>query len=170
MTIHATYPFGVPEPARDPARRFRGRLVAPVTLWACGAGASRAGLTVSSVLIVLGEPASVLGLVDPDSDLADALAPGSAFTVTILKSSELGLSEAFAGRAPAPGGPFAAASFAETAWGPVPAGAHTWLGARVVDARPIGWSREIHATVEQVSLTEFDPLVHLRGRYRRLEA
>jgi 3-hydroxy-9,10-secoandrosta-1,3,5(10)-triene-9,17-dione monooxygenase reductase component len=44
-------PFAVPAERRDPARRLRGRLVAPVTVRTAGHLPGGAGLTVSSVLV-----------------------------------------------------------------------------------------------------------------------
>jgi 3-hydroxy-9,10-secoandrosta-1,3,5(10)-triene-9,17-dione monooxygenase reductase component len=54
--------FAVPPGRRDPARRWRGRLVAPVTVWTAGHPPSGAGLTVSSVLVAEGQP---VRLIDP---------------------------------------------------------------------------------------------------------
>ena len=74
MTIHPEHPFL--EPERDPVRRSRGRLGGAVTLLDLGAGEGpldRAGLTVTSVLVANGEPARLLALLDPDSDLAERL-------------------------------------------------------------------------------------------------
>ena len=51
------HPFAVPPERRDPARRLRGRLVAPVTVWTAGHPSTGAGLTVSSVLVAEGQPA-----------------------------------------------------------------------------------------------------------------
>jgi hypothetical protein len=44
-------PFAVPPERRDPVRRLRGRLVAPVTVWTAGRPPGGAGLTVSSELL-----------------------------------------------------------------------------------------------------------------------
>ena len=71
MTIHDTHPFADPDP--DPVRRFRGRLGGAVTLWSAGSGPDRVGLTVSSLVVALGEPSHVIGLLDPDADLTEAL-------------------------------------------------------------------------------------------------
>ncbi|HYF71787.1 MAG TPA: flavin reductase, partial [Nocardioides sp.] len=71
MTIHSEHPFLDPDP--DPVRRFRGRLGGAVSLVTAGAGRERAGLTVSSLLVANGDPAQVVMLVDPDSDLHDVL-------------------------------------------------------------------------------------------------
>ena len=147
-----------------------------VTLWTSGSGSKRAGLTVSSLMIATGEPAScVSGLVDPDSDLAAALSAGSGSesgsasgraVVQLLQWRHRGLAEMFAGAAPAPGGVFAQAEFVQTQWGPRLADSTTWLGVSVADAREVGWSRLVTRVLEHVELgDEGDPLVHRRGRY-----
>jgi 3-hydroxy-9,10-secoandrosta-1,3,5(10)-triene-9,17-dione monooxygenase reductase component len=55
-------PFAVPPERRDPTRRLRGRLVAPVTVWTAGRPPGGAGLTVSSVLVAEGDPARLAWL------------------------------------------------------------------------------------------------------------
>jgi flavin reductase (DIM6/NTAB) family NADH-FMN oxidoreductase RutF len=166
MTIHDSHPFADPDP--DPARRFRGRLGGAVTLWTSGVGADRAGLTVSSVMMALGEPARVLGLVDPDSDLARALGRDGSAVVQLLTWPDRGLAEGFAGTAPAPGGVFRQSAFVDTDWGPRLAHATTWAGVRLELATEVGWSRLLQCTVEHVEIGEdADPLLHRRGRWVR---
>lgn len=164
MTIHATHPFADPPGSRDAARRLRGHLPAPVTLWGAGVGAGRAGLTVSSLMVALGEPAHVLGLLDPDADLTVALQREGCFALSLLDASQRRLVDVFAGLAPSPGGPFAAASFTHTPWGPRPDASDTWAGARVVGVREVGWSLEVTAVLEHVVVGGAEGLVHLRGR------
>lgn len=167
MTIHAGHPFAEPPERRDQARRFRGRLGGAVSLWTAGTGHQRAGLTVSSLMLAHGEPARLLGLLDPDSDLADALAPDARFVVQLLEWQHRDLAEMFAGTAPAPGGPFAQAEFVDTDWGPRLADAATWVGVRVESTRTVGWSTEICGIVEHVEIgEEHRPLEHRRGRWR----
>lgn len=166
VSIHHEHPFATPAAGRDAARRLRGRLAAPVTLWASGAGVGRAGLTVSSMLVALGEPAHVLGLIDPDADVAGLLVPGARFTVSVLGPGQRRVVEVFAGLGPSPGGPFAVAEFDDNAWGPRPAASGTWAGARVVGVRPLGWSVEVTAVLEHIVLGEEDGLLQLRGRLR----
>jgi flavin reductase (DIM6/NTAB) family NADH-FMN oxidoreductase RutF len=167
MTIHDTHPFADPDP--DPARRLRGRLGGTVTLWTAGAGPDRAGLTLSSVLVVMGEPARVLGLADPDSDLVDAVAESGRAVVQLLSWTDRDLAEAFAGTAPAPGGMFRSAPFVDTAWGPRLERAATWAGVRLEEESAVGWSRMLMCVVEHIELGEdADPLLHRRGRYVRL--
>ena len=133
MTIHDSHPFADPDP--DPARRFRGRIGGTATLWTAGSDAGRAGLTLTSVLVVLGEPARVLGLVDPDSDLADAVAETGRAVVQLLTWPDRDLAEGFAGTAPAPGGVFRQADFVDTEWGPRLAHATTWAGLRLEESQ-----------------------------------
>jgi flavin reductase (DIM6/NTAB) family NADH-FMN oxidoreductase RutF len=166
MTIHDTHPFADPDP--DPARRLRGRLGGTVTLWTSGAGADRAGLTLSSVVVAMGEPARVLGLVDPDSDLAAAVQETGAAVVQLLTWVDRDLAEAFAGTAPAPGGAFRRAAFVDTEWGPRLEQATTWAGVRLEGANDVGWSRLLTCTVEHVEVgDDAAPLVHRRGRWVR---
>ena len=166
MTIHSEHPFLEPESSRDPARRLRGRLGGVVTLWTSGQGTGRAGLTVSSMMVAGGEPARVLALLDPDSDLFDALQENRRAVCQLLRWEHHHLADVFAGIAPAPGGPFRQARFEETEWGPVLASARTWVGLTLDAAEPVGWSVLVTCTVQNLVLgDEADPLVHRRGRY-----
>ena len=166
MTIHTGHPFADPDP--DEARRLRGRLGGAVSLWTSGSGTDRAGLTVSSLMVALGEPPSVLGLLDPDSRLAESLAASGRAVVQLLRWGDRQLAEMFGGVAPAPGGPFAHATWAETAWGPRLTAATVWAGVRLTDSREVGWSQVVTCAVEHVEVgPDQEPLVHRRGRWAR---
>ncbi len=169
VTIHSEHPFLEPEPERDPVRRLRGRLGGTVSLWTSGTGASRAGLTVSSLMVAHGDPAHVLALLDPDSGLAAAVRGTGTAVVALLDWPHRDLADAFAGVAPAPGGPFTLGSWTDTDWGPVLDGVSAWAGLRVTDPpREVGWSLLVDGVVEHVWLGEpGPPLVHRRGRYLR---
>jgi flavin reductase (DIM6/NTAB) family NADH-FMN oxidoreductase RutF len=165
MTIHSEHPFRDPVP--DTVRRLRGRIGGAVTLWTSAADRP-AGLTVSSVMVAAGEPPCVLALVDPDSDLAEALTGSSHGLLHLLQWRHRGLAEMFAGSAPAPGGPFAQARFEPTPWGPRLADVTSWAGLVLRDARQVGWSLLVTAEVEHLEVgTEDEPLIHRRGRYQR---
>ncbi|HET7430682.1 MAG TPA: flavin reductase [Nocardioides sp.] len=170
MTIHATHPFADPEP--DPVRRFRGRVGGTVSLWTAGEGRDRAGLTVTSFLVAAGEPARVLGLLDPDADLTERLASEGRGVVQLLRWADRDLAEMFAGQAPAPGGVFGQAGFVATPWGPRLASAGTWAGVRLESGQAVGWSTLVTTVVEHVEVGDGDregdePLRHHRGRYAR---
>ena len=79
------------------------------------------------------------------------------------------LADAFAGQAPAPGGPFTLGTWTSSPWGPVLEGASAWAGVRFAEpGREVGWSLLLDGVVEQVWLGESEaPLVHRRGRYVR---
>lgn len=166
VTIHADHPFLEPESTRDLARRLRARVGGVVSLWTSGSGEGQAGLTVSSLMVAPGEPARVLALLDPDSDLLDALEETRRAVVQLLRWGHHQLADAFAGVVPAPGGPFRQASFVDTDWGPRLADATTWAGVRLESVTPVGWSVLVTCVLDEVVLgEETDPLVHRRGRY-----
>jgi flavin reductase (DIM6/NTAB) family NADH-FMN oxidoreductase RutF len=178
MTIRSEHPFLPPESERDGLRRFRGRLAGGVSLWTTGESSSRspadaAGLTVTSALVVAGDPGHVLGLLDPDSQLAEELVETRTAAVQLLQWQHRQVADAFAGVAPAPGGLFRLGEWTQSAWGPVLAGVSAWAGVRMTDRDPtsIGYSVLVDTVVEHVELlTESDPLLHRRGSYFRLSA
>jgi flavin reductase (DIM6/NTAB) family NADH-FMN oxidoreductase RutF len=162
--IHSSDPFATPEEERSPVRRLRGRLAAPVTLWTAP---GPQGLTVSSMLVADGDPGRVLGLIDEESDLWDALTEAGRFAVAPLGPDDRQLADRFAGLSPAPGGLFAAGEWTPTEYGPVPAHAGTWAGCRLESSRECGWALLVEGVIETVSLgSEAAPLIHYRGRYR----
>lgn len=164
MTIHSGHPFLDPDP--DPVRRFRGRLGGVVTLWTAGNDSDRAGLTISSLMLANGEPARLMALVDPDSDFVDVVGRTGRAVVQLLAWPHRELAEAFAGTAPAPGGPFRLAEFVETAWGPRLEGATTWAVVTVESSVTVGWSTLLTCVVDDVTIgADAPPLVHRRGRY-----
>ena len=168
MTIHASDPFATPDDQRSPVRRLRGRLPAPVTLWTAGAGATRAGLTVSSALIVDGDPGRVVGVIDDESELwtaIDAYPAGS--PVTLLHPGDHLLADRFAGMLPAPGGLFPDGQWRDTPYGPVPEAAPTWAGRRLDGSRSFGWGMLVEATLEDILRCDGRRTRLLRGRYQR---
>ncbi|GAA0898043.1 hypothetical protein Vau01_073030 [Virgisporangium aurantiacum] len=166
VTVHYTDPFATPEGERSPVRRFRGRLPSGVTLWTAP---GPAGLTVSSTVVADGAPARVFGLLDPESDLFDAISEHGTFAVVVLADGDRQLADRFAGLMPAPGGLFAGGGWRGTPYGPVPETPHPWAGCRLVDTRPAGWSVLVEAEVVDVEVADTEPLVHYRGRYRTVD-
>lgn len=173
MTIHGSDPFATPEHLRSPARRLRGRLPAAVTLWTARHPSTGvpAGLTVSSTMVVDGEPGRVLGVIDDESDLWAAIEAGRAFTVAPLTTADRLLADRFAGLLPAPGGQFRDGPWLSTAAGPVPRHLTTWAVCRLDDARPVGWGLLVESTIVEIQFAEpgaepsAAPLIHYRGRY-----
>lgn len=137
---------------------------APVTVWASGAGAGRTGLTVSSVIVANGEPGHVLGVIDADSDWWSS--EPETVVVNLLAEEHRFLADAFAGTAPAPGGPFTLGAWGDSEWGPVLGESAGWLGVRLLEeTSEVGWGLLVEGVVEHVELGEADALIHLRGRY-----
>ena len=166
MTIHSTHPFADPEGDRDPVRRLRGRLGGTVSLWTAGGPDDRAGLTVSSWLVAGGEPGRVLALLDPDADLTEVLLDAGRGVLQLLGWEDRGLADAFAGTAPAPGGPWRMAEWVDTTHGPRLERAVTWATLEVESDVEAGWSRLVTCLLTAVVVgDDVDPLVHRRGRY-----
>jgi 3-hydroxy-9,10-secoandrosta-1,3,5(10)-triene-9,17-dione monooxygenase reductase component len=159
-------PFATPLEGREPARRLRGRLAAPVTVWtAQAAGKAPAGITVSSVLVAEGAPPEIIGLVDPLSTFWDAAQETERFVVQVLTSDQERLAEKFALRFP--GDPFADEETLPTAWGPALASASSRAGCTLMGSTEAGYSQLVRARIEEVVLDEraVRPLVYYRGAY-----
>lgn len=169
--IHREHPFATPPDERDPARRFRGRLAAPVTVWTAGDASGRAGLTISSVAVADGDPALLLGLINDLTDLWTALLEHRTFVVHVLDRSQRALAERFALRRPAPGGLFAGLEVTSSPWGPVLADAPTRAYCRLEGTTTTGYLELVRATIEDLDVADDldDPLIHFRGRYRALD-
>jgi 3-hydroxy-9,10-secoandrosta-1,3,5(10)-triene-9,17-dione monooxygenase reductase component len=162
-------PFAVPPERRDPARRLRGRLVAPVTVWTAGHPPGGAGLTVSSVLVAEGQPARLLGLIDPTSAFWEAMQKTGAFIVHVLALDDRALAERFSEIRPPIRGPFDGLEVAESPWGPVLGGSRSRAACRLVGSTPVGYAELVEGVIEQLELPDLeDPLAYLHGSYRSM--
>jgi flavin reductase (DIM6/NTAB) family NADH-FMN oxidoreductase RutF len=182
MTIHSTDPFAVPDDQRSTVRRLRGRLPSPVTIWTSGAGPDRVGLTVSSLLVIDGDPGRIIGLIGDESELWPVIESTGRFAVIQLGAADRQMADRFAGLLPAPGGPFRDGDWMQTEYGPVPVSgggedgagateptfrpARTWAGCRLDSARAFGWGLLIEGTINLIEFVRADQtLMHLGGRY-----
>lgn len=175
MTIHGDHPFLPAAPDRDPIRRWRGRMPAPVSVWTTTLEGRSTGWTVSSFLLAEGRPPEVVGLVDEEADFADQLPRTGRFAVSLLAGPHRRVADVFAGLAPAPGGMFTAGGWRQGDWGPVLDDAVGWLGVTVTAAEPdhAGWALLVRGVVEHTELAEPDErgvLCSFRGRYHALGA
>ncbi|MDN5727493.1 MAG: flavin reductase family protein [Propionibacteriales bacterium] len=168
MTIHSEHPFLEPPDRRRTLRRLRARWPAGVSVWTAH-GRRPVGLTISSMLLSDGDPGGVVGLVDPDTDLMDAIEETGRFTVSLLSDSQSPIADAFAGLTPAPGGPFTLGIWHDHENGPWLAGATATLAVSVTDTTAVsGWSRLVRGTITDLPTPldeQAEPLAHLRGRY-----
>jgi 3-hydroxy-9,10-secoandrosta-1,3,5(10)-triene-9,17-dione monooxygenase reductase component len=160
-------PFAVPPERRDPARRLRGRLVAPVTVWTAGRPPGGAGLTVSSVLVAEGRPARLLGLVDPTSAFWEAARETGGFVVHVLAAADRALAERFSEVRPPIRGPFERLEVAGSPWGPVLGGRRPRAACRLAGSAPVGQGELVEGVIERLELPDLDdPLAYLHGRYQ----
>jgi len=160
-------PFAVAPERRDPARRLRGRLVGPVTVWTAGQLPGGAGLTVSSVLVAEGQTARLLGLIDPTSAFFEAMQETGAFVVQVLAVGDRALAERFSEVRPPIRGPFERLQVAESPWGPVLGGSRPRAACRLAGSAPVGYAELVEGVIEQLELPDLeDPLAYLHGRYR----
>jgi flavin reductase (DIM6/NTAB) family NADH-FMN oxidoreductase RutF len=162
-------PFVAPESERDPIRRFRGRLAAPVTIVAAGDDTARSGLTVSSIMVAEGYPGSVHFLLGPTADVYEDIQRTDRFVVHVLAQTNRSLSDVFAGRRPSPGGSFSGLAVTATEWGPAlddVADRAYCSGVSVIEA---GYSLLVSASIDAIEVADLeDPLSYFRGSYRRL--
>jgi 3-hydroxy-9,10-secoandrosta-1,3,5(10)-triene-9,17-dione monooxygenase reductase component len=170
VVIHDDNPFAVPADERDPVRRFRGRLAAPVTVVTAGVDDRRTGLTVSSLMIADGEPGRLLFLCGRNADLGDVIAASGGFVAHVLGSGDEWLSDRFAGIRPSPGGLFADLEVTDGMRGPVITTVATRAECSLSSVVDAGWYQLVDGAIESVLFGEpTEPLLRFRGRYRGLE-
>ena len=170
VVIHDDDPFSQPVSERDPVRRFRGRLPAPVTVVTAGSGESATGLTVSSLLVADGEPGGVWFLCGHNADLCQVIRDSGGFVVHALGVGDDALADRFAGIRPSPGGLFVDLNVEPGPWGPVLIDFPTRVSCRFVGAIDVGWYLLIEGAIEETLVSDLDdPLVRQRGYYRRLQ-
>lgn len=167
--IHGDNPFAEPPDQRDPVRRFRGRLAAPVTIVTSGFGESKTGLTVSSLMIVEGESGLVQLIVGPTSDVWGVMEETERFVIHICHENDREWAQVFAGLRPNPGGVFAGLEITESEYGPLIDHLTTRAYCRFVEKREVGYSGIVTGEVDRIEAANIsDPLVYFRGGYRSL--
>lgn len=168
VRIQSSDPFATPPELRDPARRFRARLVAPVTVWTATAGdGGRTGITVSSVVVGEGEPPTMLGLVGPVTDFWEAVGETKAFVVHVLDDRQRRIADDFAGRNPGPDAPFGELAVDESAWGPVLADVPTRAYCNLGGFLEVGYFLMVRGDIDHFDVPDHarSPLAHYRGDY-----
>ena len=168
MSIHSENPFSIPTELRDPVRRLRGRLAAPVTILTAQVDRP-IGITVSSFFVVEGDVPRTAALVGPGSEFVEAAEESGVFVAHVLAGGHQNLADVFAGLRPSPGGMFAGSDSVMTEWGPRLAQISDWAGCRVEEFRPLGDQLVLVGIIEGLALSELtDPLIYFRGSYRKL--
>lgn len=168
--VHEEHPFEAPADQRDPARRFRGRLAAPVTIVTSGAGEHRTGLTVSSLVVAEGDPSRVYFLLGSTTDLFYGLEETGKFVVHVLEGDHQAIADVFAGLRPSPGGRFADLNVEQTEWGPVLTDVETRAYCTYEGGDEETFFIVAEGKVDKLELSDLeDPLVYFRGQYRKLQ-
>jgi flavin reductase (DIM6/NTAB) family NADH-FMN oxidoreductase RutF len=169
--IHSEHPFRTPTDQREPARRLRGRLALPVTIWTARGREGRAGLTVSSVVVAEGRPSALIGLVNDTSDLWAAMGESGRFVVHLLDESNRELAERFAGLRPSPGGLFEGLDMDDGEYGPVLKDVRERAHCTLFDTMDAGYQRLVRGLIRDIELAEMEaPLVYFRGGFRGLRS
>ncbi len=167
--VHDDHPFDTPADQRDPARRFRGRLAAPVTVITAGTGEHQTGLTVSSLVVAEGEPSRLYFLLGSTTDLFYGLEETGKFVVHVLEAGDQAIADVFAGLRPSPGGRFAGLEVEDTEWGPVIKQVATRAYCTFEGGDEETFFIVAEGTIDKLELSDIDdPLVYFRGRYRGL--
>jgi flavin reductase (DIM6/NTAB) family NADH-FMN oxidoreductase RutF len=168
--IHDEHPFVPPPELRDPVRRLRGRLVAPVTIFTAGDDPDGwTGLTVSSLVVAEGDPPLLYSLLGPTTDLVERIAQTGRFLVHVCEAGHRRTADVFAGLEPSPGGLFAGRQVTQTGHGPLLGGFRATAGCTVVSSREESFNLLVTARIDDVGTDEVrDPLTYFRGGYRRL--
>ena len=167
--VHDEHPFETPQDQRDPARRFRGRLAAPVTVVTSGAGDHRTGLTVSSLVVAEGDPSRIYFLLGSTTDLFYGLEETGKFVVHVLESGDEAIADIFAGLRPNPGGRFAGMNVEQTDWGPVLVDIPTRAYCTFEGGDEETFFIVAEGAIDKLEMSDLgDPLVYFRGRYRGL--
>lgn len=164
--IHDDNPFVDAEEERDPIRRFRGRLAAPVTVVTSGPPEARAGLTISSLVVVEGDEPALFFLLGELTDLWDRMIDTGTFVVHVLERRHRELSDRFAGYRPSPGGLFHGVPVVDGDHGPVIEGIATRAACSFAGSRTAGPLVLVEGAVDEVTIHDLtEPLQYFRGRY-----
>lgn len=168
--IHGDNPFADDVDSRDPVRRFRGRLSAPVTIITSGSEGERSGLTVSSLIVLEGEPGRVEAVIGPTTDLWDTMESSGRFVVHICTDAHRAMAGVFAGLRPNPGGVFAGVSMSQSEWGPVIDVLENRAYCTYESRREVGYAGVVSASIDRVEIGGLSqPLTYFRGGYHTLD-
>jgi 3-hydroxy-9,10-secoandrosta-1,3,5(10)-triene-9,17-dione monooxygenase reductase component len=109
---------------------------------------------VSSVLVAEGDPARLLGLIDPTSVLWEAVQASGAFVVHVRTAADRALAERFSEVRPPIRAPFERLQVAESPWGPVLGGRRPRVACRLTGAAPVGYGQLVEGVIEQLELDD----------------
>jgi flavin reductase (DIM6/NTAB) family NADH-FMN oxidoreductase RutF len=123
------------------------------------------------MMVAEGDPSHVLGLISDTTDLYEIIVSSGRFVIHVVTDREANLADVFAGTRPAPGGAFASLDTSVSKWGPVISGLAARAYCTLVDETEPGFQKLIRGRIDDIDIGEPEgPLIHYRGRYRRLDS
>lgn len=171
MSPTATAEILVQQPDAATFKRAMRYLAGAVTVITTGEGASRTGLTASSVSSFSADSPSILASVHRSSSSWQVLTRTRRFCVNVLGEGQQAVAEAFAGR----GGLSGADRYLGARWESFPSGSQRLEGALVALDCELEEAIERHShailigAIRDIALTgEAAPLLYWHGAYRRL--
>src|SRR2546430_958891 len=170
MTYLGEDPFALPVDQRDPARRLRGRLASPVTVWTTvGEDGAPAGITVGSIVIAEGQPPVAVGLIDSLSFFWESLTVSKRFVIHVLEHPHRRLADQMAGRYPGPDARFENLELSPSEWGPVIDNVPNRAYCRFSGFVEVADSLAVKGDIDRMEFSDIEnPLVHFRGSYHDL--
>jgi hypothetical protein len=140
--------------------------VAPVTGWTAGQLPGGAGLTVSLVLVPQGQPARLLGLLDPTSVVWETVLEPRVLVVQVLAAGDQALAERCSKVRPPIRGSFERLAVAGSPWSGA-GGSRPGAACRLAGSTPVGYAELVQGQVEQLELPDLeDPLASRHGGSR----
>jgi flavin reductase len=164
-------PTQQPAIAASEFRAAMRHLAGAVTVIATGAPGHRFGLTATAVCSLSDEPPTLLVCVNRTASAHDVISVNGSFSVNLLADDQADVAGRFAGRSGVKG----EARFADGVWATLATGAPTLLDAvaafdcevtqeHVFATHTIFIGRVVAAAAREAA----DPLIYLRGAFRRL--
>lgn len=150
-------------------RAVMGRFATGVTVVTTCDGEQRLGITVNAFSSVSLDPPLILVCIEKRSHLHQVLLQSGSFAVNLLTEDQQELSTCFATRSEARGNFCNAPSHTAVTGAPILDHSLGWLDCRITDVFPGGDHSIIVARVEALGGAEDRPLLHYRGKYRKLE-
>ncbi len=146
------------------------RVAATVSILTTNGTAGYAGLTVSSMSSVSAEPPTLLVCVNMESPSSKIIEKNGVFCINVLRTHHVSISEQFAGLIPFD----EALTFSSDEWSSSPSGSPRFNDAlvsfdcRIIENRNIGSHMVFYGGIEDVSISDGQPLIYLNRGYLQL--
>lgn len=130
----------------------------------------RTGLTVSSLVVIEGEPGRIEVVVGPTTDLWETVEESGRFVIHVCGEQHRAMAEVFAGLRPSPGGIFTGLEVTQSQWGPVIEQLADRAYCSFESRSEIGYGGVVSGVIDRIEVADSaQPLVYFRGSYRTLQ-